>query len=391
METNKRRQVILDHLLARRGFVTSEEIAAYLGVSVRTVYRDIAAINRKAHVIYNIPSKGMQLDYKAYLAAAAQLREDAVSQGPTIRERRHAILLLLLLASPTGYSISRLSEIFYVAQSSIQQDLKRVAEEVKGRYALRVQPSPSGTAAHGSEQAIRNALMEQASDLPGMLSAMDAGEPAGQRYVLDVLRSQGFVPPGLISVISRAIHQVESQFGLRIENPDYDHLLLYLLITVERARHAHSSGDAALPPRPEHRADGSPGSLSGVPNALIEEISGSLQLDLPASEARPLHAFLFRTWPEGAVAKPTVGVESPVVIGKRLIELVSKDLGVDLTTDEELLEKLMQHLEPMLSAPSTECRYRTRCWVRSNRSSVRCTGRCCAHCRPARPNSGCGT
>ena len=347
MDVSDRQLRILNYLLSRKDFVTAGDIAHQVGTSARTVYRDIASLNSISHMIENAPSKGIRLDYNAYLSGVERLTRRTPSTGLSILARRRATYLLLLFSAPKTRSINEFSEIFYVSPSSIQNDLQHVATLAEG-HGLELSSDHSGTTVCGGEDGIRNALV----DVANPLIVHDSASKADTDEELAFLRSQGIFSERDLDAVATAIARVEEAHDLYLENPYYINILTHLVIMIERLRLAAAQqGDPAslgIETRP-WPVDTDP-ELVAAAQDLAREVGSLAELELPPSETSNIYAFL-----QGSDAKPEA---SGTVDGRAdgyarqftrsLIDLISTDLGIDLRSDAVLLDKMALHVKPML-------------------------------------------
>lgn len=348
MEVNDRQLKMMTYLMSCRDYVTAGELATRLGVSVRTVYRDIAALNSVASVVVNAPGKGVKLDYAAFTAEAERITRGEGGRGLSVPARRRAILMLLLVSAPRPRSIVEFSEIFYVGTSSIQNDLAQVAllAEEKG---LVLTSSSKGTTLAGTEAAIREALAD--AIIPLIVQQSTARLDVASE--LAFLRSQGIFREQDLDKVADVISAIEEKHSLYLENPYYINMLTHLLIMVERIRLASREKEiptALIEERAARTAMQDP-QLAVAAGDLVGRLEEALHLSIPEGETNHVYAFL-----QGADSRPQTLVDSPTEttddIGIRftaeLIDRVSDQLGIDLRDDEQLLEKLALHMRPML-------------------------------------------
>lgn len=348
MEVNDRQITAMTYLLSSKEYVTAGDLAAHLGVSVRTVYRDIAAINSVAAVIVNAPGKGVKLDYAAFTSEAERLMRGQGGRGLSVQARRRAILMLLLVSAPHPRSVVEFSEIFHVGTSSIQNDLAQVALLAEEKN-LTLTSSSKGTTLVGTEVAIREALAD--AIIPLIVHESTPRADAGNE--LAFLRSQGIFREEDLDKVADVIAATEEKHALYLENPYYINMLTHLLIMVERIRLAVGRGeapDALVKARPLQPVMHDP-QLAAAAGDLVGRLEEALHLSVPEWETNHVNAFL-----QGADLKPEgivdLGPEPVEDEGLRftteLIARVSDLVGVDLREDKKLLEKLALHVRPML-------------------------------------------
>lgn len=350
MDVNGRQKSTLNYLLSCRDYVTAGDLATRLGVSVRTVYRDIAAINAVAPVIVNTPGKGIKIDYVAFTAEAERLARGKGTRGLSIQGRRRAILMLLLVSAPHPRSVVEFSEAFHVGTSSIQNDLTHVALLATEKQ-LTLTADSKGTRLVGVESDIRDAI----ADLMVPLIVQEGVKHDAAANELAFLRSQGIFSEEDLDRISEAVGAIEEKYSLYLENPYYINMVTHLLIVVERMRLARSHGEPADSLLDERAARPlmQDQELAAAAVDLLRHLEGSLDLTIPDWEANHIYAFLqgSDSRPEESVALVVGGdgaSDDALIFTAALIDRISSGLGMQLRDDRKLLDKLALHVKPML-------------------------------------------
>ncbi|MBG9986361.1 PRD domain-containing protein [Facklamia sp. DSM 111018] len=152
---------ILSQLLEEGDYTTSQIIAANQNISTKTVYRAIAEIREVfgADIIESSKGKGYKLNFEVYIDNVNNLFVNKNNNGNYTRHRRALILYHLLLLAPEKISVKKLSEKYYVSESSITNDLDFI-EEMLSDSNLLLQKENTGTSIQGSEVEIRKYLMK---------------------------------------------------------------------------------------------------------------------------------------------------------------------------------------------------------------------------------------
>ncbi len=121
-----RKKLILNTLLKKKRFLSSEELAGLTGVSSRTIRNDIRVINGEleAHgVPLNAsPGQGYRIDENLKPRLISLLRDEVVLQ-PTTTDERMLFIIKRLTLSPV--MISEFLELIYVSESTLNKDLDR--------------------------------------------------------------------------------------------------------------------------------------------------------------------------------------------------------------------------------------------------------------------------
>ena len=352
MEVNERQLKILNYLLSSTSYVTADELAVHLGVSARTVYRDISAINSVTSVVINTPGRGVKLDYQAFTSEAERLTRGKGGRGLSIQGRRRAMLMLLLVSAPHPRSVIEFSEIFHVGTSSIQNDLAHVAQLAKERD-LTLSATNKGTTLVGTEADIREALADCV--IPLIVHENVTHVETGKE--LAFLRSQGVFQEKDLDAVAGALAAMEETHFLYLENPYYINMLTHLLIMVERIRLARSHHvpvdslfDKQRPAPPMEDP-----AFAAAAVDLLHRLEEALDLHIPDRDSNYIYAFLRGSdsrpegpFDSGLASGPIGSADDGLIFTAELIDRVSVNLGINLRDDKKLLEKLALHVKPML-------------------------------------------
>ncbi len=168
---NDRQIAFVRLLLEHNDFVPLETYAESLGISGKTVRRELPSLQQElasfgAH-IEKKPGVGIRLNPGK--AGKGRLSNSVAMSGFTNasypyaawmkRARRMDIALNLLLYSDETTSLSLLAYKYYTGKSSIHNDLKAL-ESFFNKHVIQLQRSPKGTGIIGNESNIREALVD---------------------------------------------------------------------------------------------------------------------------------------------------------------------------------------------------------------------------------------
>src|SRR5690625_1143469 len=137
MNFEKRKELILLHLVNADEFVTALELSRKLDVSTKTIYRLVEKINEdysNGELIHSRRGSGYKLNYEKYLKSTPK-KTNNFGFSPT--ERRNNIMEELLLRSPNPKNIYELYEKYYVSTSVIEND-EKIISKILEEYNLRL-------------------------------------------------------------------------------------------------------------------------------------------------------------------------------------------------------------------------------------------------------------
>ena len=162
---NKRQMHLLDYLLKQTDYVASTQIAKLYGVSVKTIYHDLAKLNEALAphglAIDKSPRNGVKLDLSQ--ADEARLRslikdwqqaDQWEAYGPDDRERH---LLKRLCLDSVGLDLEELADQLYVSSATLNRDLSRLGPRFQACELILVRQE-GRLQVQGRESAIRQCL-----------------------------------------------------------------------------------------------------------------------------------------------------------------------------------------------------------------------------------------
>lgn len=135
MYLSDREQVIVKHLLLHSQGITLNQLQEVLGVSRRTVYRELSSLSqtlvRADMAIVHVPTYGYQL--KASLKQKEKLKQLVckINKCHYAREERQALIACRLLILKVSLTTIEWATIFDVSQSTIQNDLREIHKLLK--------------------------------------------------------------------------------------------------------------------------------------------------------------------------------------------------------------------------------------------------------------------
>ncbi len=235
----ERARRLVAYLAAAEGWTTADELASRLGVTTRSV-RNYAASVREAYSPYDVvetSSHGYRIreaDYQAFLEAhgSTPTREAQAAARPQDRQA-HLIEWLLDQAYPVD--IHTITTVFFVSDSTVEADLRRVRPWLESTH-LSLQRSGPDVSIEGAELDKRRMLItlylrdltDNVISLTDVQSRFDT-PPLGplKTRVIELLRLDGLGANefGLGSVLLSAAvagSRLRSGFSLPVESAD-DH------------------------------------------------------------------------------------------------------------------------------------------------------------------------
>lgn len=331
MRDSTRVNDLIYYLLNNSGFVKAEEIAAFLHVSKKTVYRLIKNINdgSKIPLISSQRGVGYKINYRHYMQFKQQNKIANNSLGNVSPvERRNRIMKQLLLISPQSIKESEAFGKYYVS-SNVQSNDQHVMKSILKRYQINLVVKDGYIRVKGAELNIRNAIKELIDDreivnLRQFIGNKDFDSKFDVRFVL------------------KLIDKIEDQLQTSLPYPYNVNLFSHIYILISRLRKTESKFNLKAE-SPKQDID-SNHSLYQISKNVVNDISNYLNLKLQKNEVDSIFEYLISSRFDNDISKECISDEVSEIT-KELIDEVSKKMGRDFFSIQTSLEK---HIQPLI-------------------------------------------
>lgn len=352
-EMRERHVKFIKLLMKKNQFIPLHICARELGVSGKTLRRDMGSLNRELEregaFIERKAGVGIRLNLDGADRAAffnnMALREAGRTDHRGIawdrNSRRMALALNLLLYTDEPASLSDLAYKYYVSRSSITKDLK-VLEEFFSRHGLKLMKSKLGTRADGTEQNIRKALTELIVILLDT-SGQEAGEREAESDMMMTILDC-FTEDDLICV-EKILRKAEERRNYYFDELEYGRVSVGLLVMIYRIREGF--------PIPPEEA-GEDGKHSGMNWELAGQIADELTkvygMEISHREQAAVAALLETTHLSDSSADSDQEEDTELLeaFGSDFIDAFSVIMEVNLREESGLYQNIMAHIALML-------------------------------------------
>ncbi|WP_020615199.1 BglG family transcription antiterminator [Paenibacillus daejeonensis] len=339
MKLSSRQSQMLKRLIHHKEGTTANDLAQELGISVRTVHREmprledvLAQINLSL-----IRQSGYGLRLEATPEQLVSLEALLQHEAEYSSEEREMLLACLLLNEAEPIKQYALASELQVTIPTVTADLDEL-EQTLAKYDLQLlRKRGYGVQIQGSERRKRDMVVEL------VLDVLDEQDLFGGR-VADTL-PPAFQPLIELAGIDRfqeleqALWNLEQQYPSDMSEAAYTKLLVQLSVSTARLRSGHVIGEQEL--AEQHNPQ------------LASEAELELWLSGTGLEFTP---------PERRYTRELLGYrlrqsEEPLLFDQpelhhsvhRLVSRMEAELGVSLIQDRVLVEGLKQHLQPALN------------------------------------------
>lgn len=223
-----RKEKILKELLSHEGFVTSGMLSVKLGVSSRTIRKDIKQLTlgllERGIELSAVPSKGFHLNDADREKAASYLLalKHITSDIPTLPIERMKSILRKLLFDGQCIDLDELSAEFYVSRSTVERDLREVRQWLSTQ-GLELKNEPTGISIAGSEPLIRVAMVNYFSGFDNL--ALPNLE--------DLMKIVG---KEVVEPVRNLLYQFNDTQKISLSDAEFLNLIIYLSVSVLRIR-----------------------------------------------------------------------------------------------------------------------------------------------------------
>ena len=350
MELTTRMRAILSALLAADSYVPAERIASEVGVSARTITREMHGLEM-ALMPYGIAllrrtGAGFMLagTAKALADLRKHMTEDADTQRELSPEQRRSVLVSRLLMADEPLKLFTLARLLHVTDSTVSHDLDRLQPFLAEQGITLVRRPGLGVYVEGAERDIRSALVRIIHDRMDEveLLALVADDGAdGAAFAAD-RALLGLVDGARVRTIDDIV--AEETQGRDIPDAARVGLVVHLALAVQRMQ----QGDA-IAMNAEALGRLRQTEEFHAAQTIADRLEGAFSLTVPEAEVGyiTMHLLGARSVPL-PLGAGRVDNFRLVQIAQSIIRRAAEKSGAPLLRNRSLLTGLVQHLAPAL-------------------------------------------
>ena len=350
MDMTARMRAILSALLAADGYVPAERIGSEIGVSSRTITRELHGLEM-ALMPYGITL--LRRTGAGFMLAGdpedlRRLRKHLASDGNTHRElspdQRRSILTTRLLMADEPLKLFTLARLLNVTDSTVSHDLDRLQPHLAEQRIALVRRPGLGVYVEGAERDIRSALVRMIHDHVDETELLalvgdDGGEGAAHAADRALL---GLVDGVQIRMIDDAV--AEETRGRHIPDTARVGLVVHLALAVRRLQQRDT---IAMDAETLEELRGT--EEFAAARVIAERLGAAFELAVPEAEIGYITMHLLgargMALPAGAGRVDNFRL---VQIAQSIMRLASEKSGAPLLRSRTLLSGLVNHLAPAL-------------------------------------------
>lgn len=328
---------LINYLLKAHTFVDSSSLANQLNVSTKTIYRIVKRINEshREAIIISEKGKGYRIDENEYVTNQDLLithQNDLLSPI----ERRNSITKDLLLISPKPISIFNIVDRYFISESVLNSDEKKIEERLK-QFNLKLERKNRHLMVVGLESDIRHALLEL----------------IGEERATPLVNNIGGIKDEDAAFVQEQLSYIENDAGIVIPYPYNVNIFSHLYILIMRYRKRgviHYEKDRGNEELEKLRIEYE--SFYELSNQVIENVERYLRIKLPINERVYLFEYLISSRFESQNVQNSMEEKkySPEIINitNAFIEGASTEL-MHPFNHSDMDQQLLKHIKPMLN------------------------------------------
>ncbi len=345
MDSKKRKELMLLYLANSDDYITAQEFSEKLNISKKTIYRSIKEINEESktgNLIYSKKGSGYKLDYENYLKDPPK---KIGNSGLSPTERRNSITEALLLHSPNEKKVYKLYEKYYVSESVISSDIRKISDLLK-KYNLTLIKRNYRIKIIGEETDIRRAINDLIQTEGTIINVDKLKEDQTQEYnKYDV------------DYILRQINYIESKLKIKFPHPYDINIFSHLYILINRVRKSGNklSADVNISDDNKTFETKLENKLYKISEHVLNNIERYLDTKLPLSETYYLYQYLVSSRMQTSSETTNYDVINSNKLSSEVeevtdfyIEEMNHRLQLNFNK-ENLFRDLSKHIQPMLN------------------------------------------
>ncbi|WP_096272481.1 BglG family transcription antiterminator [Paucisalibacillus globulus] len=353
MNFSSREREIITFLLNAEKDTTVKAIATELGVSIRTVHRDLKSIESLlSH--YNLELKkksgvGLHINGKKADKDAFQQAISNVTVVDFSPEERRTVILATLLEMNEPIKLFTLASELKVTEATISHDLDQLEQEVSLFHLTLIRKRGYGVEIVGNETDKRAALSDLIAkyvDPFEFVSLIKENIQKESAHQLNAISNRllDFINPDRLNIIEKVVEDARDELPYELADSAHIGLVVHLALAIERLQKGETiKFDQTFLQQIETTKE------YVIAKKMIEKLAVKLKQTIPEDEVGYITMHLMGA--KVRVDQDYLLEESSIDIAfqaRSLIHYVSTGVGVDLTNNSSLLHDLVAHLKPAI-------------------------------------------
>ncbi|HJB47944.1 MAG TPA: PTS sugar transporter subunit IIA [Candidatus Olsenella excrementigallinarum] len=324
-------------LLAERGEFDLEKVAADFGVSVRSIRYDIDDLNvllldlsRDDAIVVRQKAAQLQRDVprrKIMELSFARGRDYNVS--PLSTQERVLLSVFTLCWLDDFITVQSLADDYQVSRVTVSRDLQKVREYCEAHGIAFEGNRGKGVRIVADEKTRRRVIAQVLRDY---------GTTVGLHSGLEVADYLKWFSEQELRSIEDIVREAEAQAGLYLDDVAFEAMVVHIALSIKR-----SETQMGMPTAPMAAGTLDVGSLQyQMADHIVRQVESVFGVSLPEAEHYYIEVHIGARSSEAAASSTRDAVIEFMCMST--IAEVSRELGVDLTHDTHLYDRLLRHV-----------------------------------------------
>lgn len=324
-------------LLAERGEFDLEKVAADFGVSVRSIRYDIDDLNvllldlsRDDAIVVRQKAAQLQRDVprrKIMELSFARGRDYNVS--PLSTQERVLLSVFTLCWLDDFITVQSLADDYQVSRVTVSRDLQKVREYCEAHDIAFEGNRGKGVRVVADEKTRRCVIAQVLRDY---------GTTVGLHSGLEVADYLKWFSEQELRSIEDIVREAEAQAGLYLDDVAFEAMVVHIALSIKR-----SETQMGMPTAPMAAGTLDVGSLQyQMADHIVRQVESVFGVSLPEAEHYYIEVHIGARSSEAAASSTRDAVIEFMCMST--IAEVSRELGVDLTHDTHLYDRLLRHV-----------------------------------------------
>lgn len=354
-----RRKEIIERLCREDDYVTINSISKDIGVSTRTILRELKEIEgwleEKGYSLSKKTGVGIKLSSSLKDKELLLMSIDEEASDKTFTpEERQTVIISELLQNKEPIKLYHLTRILYVSEGTISNDLDKL-EGWLSNYSLRLIRKPGlGVYLQGNEKNKRRAMVNliyEKVDEKQILNFIQenigkSNEAAGSIEINTRNRLLNLMEKETIRKLEELINKAEENMNYKLADSSYVGLIVHLALAIKRIKN-----NEKIIMDKGFLADLKENSEFEIAKNLAENIATLFNIEIREDEIGyiTMHLMGSKNRSNTYVNKEsTIGYYQIVKLAKEIIRTAEAEMGSFIEDNEKLLIGLVNHLEPAI-------------------------------------------
>lgn len=353
MYISARERQILEILLSETNELTVKDLADQIGVSGRTIHRDLKNVEDVLQE-YNLSLQKKSGVGVAIVGEKSKIRELElflfnISHNEYTPDERLTMILCALLESSGPVKLIALANDLNVTIATVSSDLSRLEERLRTVGLALIRRRGYGVEIEGSESAKRRAMSSIISehlDESEILSLARENIQKRSTQQINTIseRLLGLVEKNKLKIVEKVFESISQKLPFSMADSAYIGLIVHLALAIERIQKGESITIDSTYLKSERLTK-----EYQFAEKIVSELEKVFRIEIPEAEIGYITMHLkgakMRHDKEYAIEDSSIQVAMKT---KQLIQSVGRQLGRDLSANISLFEGLAMHLKPAL-------------------------------------------